>query len=184
MAPLTRSKSRLTEVSVSVKPIVLKEKEKEKETIVCAVCLDAITDRPSTTLPHCKHTFHEDCVVGIRQSTLSKTCPLCRTPLPLTERQLEFLHSMTLTLPHSSQCNGPCDVRHCSFIKSKILHLLTCRGSRGCMTCSTVVKIFRKHAEYCTVEGCTVLGCVVSRERRDRQQTLVQDTSEQSVAPA
>jgi len=46
----------------------------------CSICLEELTS-PQCTLP-CEHTFHKDCVDGIRKFGVSKVCPLCRADLP------------------------------------------------------------------------------------------------------
>jgi len=47
----------------------------------CPICFSSLAGRPVKRLP-CGHSVCTKCVVEIRAKGVSKTCPLCRAPLP------------------------------------------------------------------------------------------------------
>ena len=53
----------------------------ESETLVCAICLEALRDGEACSeVPRCRHVFHGDCVGAWAMSKGS--CPLCRAKIP------------------------------------------------------------------------------------------------------
>ena len=47
----------------------------------CAICLGALSQSPSQTLP-CTHVYHRECVEKLRSFGISQACPMCRAELP------------------------------------------------------------------------------------------------------
>ena len=47
----------------------------------CAVCLESLATGDVVKLS-CGHSFHSDCVEGIRKFGVAQTCPMCRATLP------------------------------------------------------------------------------------------------------
>lgn len=53
----------------------------------CVICQDALSKALTSTLP-CAHAFHNACVAELRKFGVEQTCPLCRIPLPPSQRRL------------------------------------------------------------------------------------------------
>ena len=53
----------------------------------CAICLDPLNSGTVCTLP-CTHTFHAQCVIGLRAFGIKQVCPMCRVELPPGPEQL------------------------------------------------------------------------------------------------
>ena len=47
----------------------------------CAICLSPVDEASACTLP-CSHTFHGECVAGLRKFGVAQACPICRAELP------------------------------------------------------------------------------------------------------
>ena len=59
---------------------VLKDK-KGNEGGECPICLEVLLPGSCMTLP-CSHSFHGECVQGLRRFGVQQACPLCRAELP------------------------------------------------------------------------------------------------------
>ena len=61
---------------------------KVKDTEGCIICRDSFNPGDTVIrLPHCSHTFHEDC--GMQWLTTHNTCPTCRRELPTDDEDYE-----------------------------------------------------------------------------------------------
>jgi len=46
------------------------------------VCLDPLASGAALCKLPCTHTFHAECVEGLRSFGIQQVCPMCRTDLP------------------------------------------------------------------------------------------------------
>ena len=62
----------------------------------CPICFEHLSLRPIITT-RCKHTFHEDCLVGWCSAQHDrKTCPVCRADISATCTEIEPFNSMEI----------------------------------------------------------------------------------------
>ena len=62
----------------------------------CPICFEHLSLRPIITT-RCKHTFHEDCLVGWCSAQQgSKTCPVCRADITATCTEILPFNSMEI----------------------------------------------------------------------------------------
>ena len=56
---------------------------------LCTICLDGLAESSASRLP-CGHSYHKDCVEGLRRFGVTQACPSCRAELPQgAEKQRE-----------------------------------------------------------------------------------------------
>lgn len=80
-----------------------KKKDKKKsDSIKCVICLDTL-DGPMRILKNCNHSFHNKCF----EEGLCDFCPLCRIPIPESERKLGTQLSMQLKIQEAIDAGLP-----------------------------------------------------------------------------
>ena len=72
-------------VAAAAKAKLDRETNRAAETHKCLICLEAPVD--PIELP-CKHSFCRKCMEQLRKKGVSRSCPLCRAPLPPGAEQL------------------------------------------------------------------------------------------------